>query len=57
MNQERYDLVGYLSGLLAIIESKEDAGLARGGAIAREYERAYTKLRLLILTEEEKEQK
>lgn len=52
MNERRFQLVSYLAGLISIMESKEDAGLPKGGMIAREYERAYTELRDLIKAEE-----
>lgn len=47
------EIVGYLASLLAIIESKEDAGRSRGGTLAREYERYYSILIDTIKKDEE----
>lgn len=41
---DKYQMVSYLTGLLAIIESKEDAAQPRAGILAREYEKVYTEL-------------
>lgn len=44
----KYELVSYLSGLIAILDSKDDAGIARGRTLPLEYERAYKQLRDIL---------
>lgn len=41
---EKYELASYLSSLLAIMESREDAGIHRGQTLGEEYTRGYTRL-------------
>jgi hypothetical protein len=54
MNKQ--DLVAYCYNLLGVIDSKEKTGgLDRGGALAREYLRAYDELVHIIRKEEDDE--
>lgn len=40
----KYELASYMVALIAIMESKEDAGRARGQGLGEEYDRCYAKL-------------
>lgn len=40
----KYELASYLSSLISIMESKEDAGRPRGTTIGAEYDWAYAEL-------------
>lgn len=52
----KYELVSYLASLIAILDSKDDAGgLLRGTIIPWEYERAYAQLRNLLQKEKDDE--
>lgn len=48
---EKTDLAGYLCNLITIMESQEDAALARSTALAEEYNRGYTRLKEIIADE------
>lgn len=48
----KQELVNYLAGLISVMESKEDAGIARGQTLGREYNRAYEQLLEIIRKEE-----
>lgn len=51
----KFELVSYLSDLLSIMESRDQAGgINRGPALGREYERVYAQYRA-ILDKEEKD--
>lgn len=47
------ELAGYLSSIITIMDSKEDAGIPRGNTLAREYTRVYTELVDIIRKEED----
>jgi hypothetical protein len=54
---EKAELVSYLTGLLALMESREDAALTRGRTLGREYERGYVRLIQIIRSEEDETRK
>lgn len=45
---EKTELASYLCNLITIMESQEDAALARSTALAQEYNRGYTRLKEII---------
>ena len=50
----KYEIASYLVSLIAIMDSKEQAGLAKGNTITREYNRVYAQLMEMIQKEEKK---
>lgn len=48
----KQELASYLSSLISIMESKEDAGIERGQTLGREYTRAYGQMMDIIRKEE-----
>lgn len=47
----KQELVAYMTGLLAIMESKEATGLAKGQTLTKEYDLHYEKLVKLLQEE------
>lgn len=52
---EKVELAGYLCNLITIMEAKEDAAIARGKTLGKEYEIGYARLMEIIKREHEHE--
>ena len=50
---EKHDLVSYMTGLIGVMESREQAGIARGNTLGIEYNLQYNKLMDIIRKEHE----
>lgn len=49
----KYELANYLSNLLSILSSKDEAAISRGTTLPWEYERAYVELRDILQKEKD----
>lgn len=53
---EKIELAGYLTNLLSIMESKEDAGIHRGPTLVKEYSKGYDRLRQILQKEHDEDE-